>query len=156
MSEDIAEDIAEEIAALAGSTGRTIAAAESLTGGLLTARLAAAPDASTWFRGGVVAYNTEVKQSVLGVPPGPVVSDQAATAMAIGVGKLLGADLAVSTTGVGGPGEEEGRPAGTVWIGLAWNGVRVGAWEYTFDGDPPEICRQTCEVALERVRERLR
>lgn len=152
----MSDDIAEEIAALAASTGRTIAAAESLTGGLLTARLAAAPDASTWFRGGVVAYNSEVKQTVLGVPPGPVVSDQAASAMAMGVSKLLGADLAVSTTGVGGPGEEEGRPPGTVWIGLAWNGLRVGAWEYKFEGDPPEICRQTCEAALERVRERLR
>lgn len=152
----MSEDIAGEIAALAESSGRTIAAAESLTGGLLTASLAAAPNASTWFRGGVVAYNAEVKQSVLGVPPGPVVSDRAATAMAIGVGKLLGADLAVSTTGVGGPGDEEGCPPGTVWIALAWNDARVGAWEYKFEGDPPEICRQTCEAALERVRERLR
>lgn len=151
----MSDDIAEEIAELAGASGRTLAAAESLTGGLLTARLAAAPDASTWFRGGVVAYNSEVKQSVLGVPPGPVVSDRAASAMAIGVAKLLGADLAVSTTGVGGPGDEEGCPPGTVWIALAWNGTRVGAWEYKFDGDPPEVCQQTCEAALALLRERL-
>ncbi len=151
----MSDDIAEEIAELAASKGRTIATAESLTGGLLTARLAAAPNASMWFRGGVVAYNAEVKQKVLGVPPGPVVSDPAAAAMAIGVAKLLGADIGVSTTGVGGPGEEEGRAPGTVWIALSWNGLRVGAWEYKFEGDPPEICRQTCDAALERVRERL-
>ena len=154
MSDDT-DDLAEEIAALASASGRTIAAAESLTGGMLTSRLAAAPDASTWFRGGVVAYNAEVKEKVLGVPHGPVVSDRAAAAMAIGVAKLLGADLGVSTTGVGGPGEEEGRAPGTVYIALSWNGLRVGGWEYKFEGDPPEICRQACEAALERVRERL-
>jgi nicotinamide-nucleotide amidase len=149
-------DTAEEIAELARKAGLSIAAAESLTGGLLIARFAAAPDASTWFRGGVVAYNSEVKRDVLGVPPGPVVNERAATAMAVGVARLVGADVAVSTTGVGGPDEEEGQPPGTVWIALAWGGRSSGAWPYRFDGDPAEICRQSCDAALDRVLERLR
>lgn len=148
--------LAEEIAKLAEASSRSIATAESLTGGQLTARLAAAPNASEWFRGGVVAYNAEVKREVLGVPPGPVVSEPAATAMATGVARLLNADVAVSTTGVGGPGREEGQPPGTVWIALSWGGQPAGAWPYQFEGDPPEICRQACDAALERVRERLR
>lgn len=158
MSDDTddTDRLAEEIAEIAATSGRTVACAESLTGGLLTARLAAAPRASEWFRGGVVAYNTEVKQKVLGVPVGLVVSDAAASTMATGVATLLGADLGVSTTGVGGPGEEEGRAPGTVWIALSWRGTRVGAWEYKFEGEPPDICRQTCDAALQRVLERLR
>ncbi len=152
----MSDDIAEQIAELASSKGKTIATAESLTGGMLTARLAAAPNASAWFRGGVVAYSADVKEKVLGVPHGPVVSDPTASAMAIGVAKLLDADLGISTTGVGGPGEEEGRAPGTVYIALSWEGLRVGVWEYKFEGDPPEICRQTCDAALQHVWERLR
>ena len=148
--------LAEEIAKLAESSGRTIGTAESLTGGELTARLAAAPNASDWFRGGVVAYNSAVKREVLGVPHGPVVSEPAATAMAVGAARLLSADIAVSTTGVGGPGKQEGQPPGTVWIALSWGGQPAGAWPYQFEGDPPEICRQACDAALERIRERLR
>ncbi len=152
----MSESVAEQIAELAQATHLSIAVAESLTGGLLTSRFAAAPDASEWFRGGVVAYNAEVKQDVLGVPPGPVVNELTATAMALGVAKLLDADLAVSTTGVGGPDEEEGLPPGTVWIALCWAGEKGGAWEHRFDGDPSEICRKTCDAALEHVLERLR
>ncbi|HUR75343.1 MAG TPA: CinA family protein [Sporichthya sp.] len=150
-----ADDTPEEIATLARAQGRSIAVAESLTGGLLTARFAAAPKASEWFRGGVVAYNAEVKRDVLGVPAGLVVNEQTATTMALGVARLFGADLTVSTTGVGGPTEEEGQAPGTVWIAMSWDGRPAGAWLYRFDGDPPEICQQTCEAALLRVRDRL-
>ncbi len=150
------DPLAEEIAKLAEAGGRSIATAESLTGGELTARLAAAPNASDWFRGGVVAYNSEVKREVLNVPPGPVVSEPAATAMATGAARVLRADVAVSTTGVGGPGREEDQPPGTVWIAVSWDGQPAGAWAYQFEGDPPEVCRQACDAALERLRERLR
>jgi nicotinamide-nucleotide amidase len=148
-------ELAEKIAAQAGADGRTIAVAESLTGGLLTTRLAAATDASRWFRGGLVAYAAQVKHEVLGVPSGPLVSEQTATTMATGVAHLLDAGLAVATTGVGGPEEEEGQPPGTVWVALAWDGKPAGAWRYLFSGDPAEVCRQTCEAALTRMLERL-
>ncbi|WP_019876656.1 CinA family protein [Sporichthya polymorpha] len=147
--------LAEEIAALAEEHGHTVATAESLTGGQLTVQLAAAPNASSWFRGGVVAYSSEVKRDVLDVPLGPVVSKPAAMAMASGACRVLGARIGVSTTGVGGPGEEEGQSPGTVWIGLAWEGIPIEAWEYKFGGDPDEICQQACEAALQAVRDRM-
>jgi nicotinamide-nucleotide amidase len=91
---------AVEIAEAAQRLGVRVAVAESLTGGLLTARLAEAPEASTWLRGGVVAYHAEVKYHVLGVDPGPVVTAWAARQMARGVARLLGADVGISVTGV--------------------------------------------------------
>lgn len=97
--------LAGSVAELAEAGGTTLAAAESLTGGAIGAALAAAPSASSWFRGGVTAYATEVKHRVLDVPPGPVVSMSCAVAMATGVARLMGADLAVGVTGVGGPDE---------------------------------------------------
>src|SRR4051794_35138508 len=92
----------ERLADLVDRAGITVVVAESLTGGELSARLAATPGSGSWYRGGVVAYASEVKRSVLDVPPGPVVSEAAATAMAAGVCRLLDADLSVSVTGVAG------------------------------------------------------
>lgn len=103
--------------------GLSLAVAESLTGGLIGARLASVPGASDVFRGGVVAYQSDVKFGVLGVPEGPVVSEAAAGAMASGVRSLLGADVAVSATGVAGPAEQEGRSVGTVCLGVALGDV---------------------------------
>jgi nicotinamide-nucleotide amidase len=138
---------AVEIAEAAQRLGVRVAVAESLTGGLLTARLAEAPEASTWLRGGVVAYHAEVKYHVLGVDPGPVVTAWAARQMARGVARLLGADVGISVTGVGGPDEEEGQPPGTVWLGL-WTKNRLFAYRKCFDSDPGEVCRLTCDAAL--------
>lgn len=83
--------LAEMIAELADSEHRDIAVAESLTGGIVASTLAAAPRSSKWFRGGVVAYASDVKHDLLKVPPGPVVSAQAARAMAEAVRRLLNA-----------------------------------------------------------------
>ena len=130
-----------------GQAGRSVAVAESLTGGLLSARLARLPQASTWFRGGVVAYMASVKHDVLGVRPGPVVRREAAIEMARGVARALDADVAVAVTGVGGPDPEEGQPPGTVWIAVA-DGDRVVAEVHRFDGEPSEVCHRTCDVAL--------
>jgi nicotinamide-nucleotide amidase len=105
-----------------GEHGLTLAVAESLTGGLMAARLCSVPGASAHFRGGVVAYAPEVKFSLLGVPEGPVVTEAAAQAMAEGVRRTLGADVGLATTGVAGPSEEEGVPVGTVFVGLALGG----------------------------------
>ena len=98
----------------------TIAVAESLTGGLLGSALSQGEGASDVFLGGVIAYATEVKHAQLGVPEGiPVVSDECAAAMAAGVRDLLGSSYALSLTGVAGPAELEGKPPGTVHVGLA-------------------------------------
>ena len=83
--------------------GRTLAVAESLTGGLLASAFARASGSSEWFRGGIVAYSSAVKYDLLDVPGGPVVSEAAAVAMARAAGRLLNADVAVAVTGVGGP-----------------------------------------------------
>src|SRR5690606_10139394 len=98
--------------------GLTLAVAESLTGGLVGARLCGVPGASDVFRGGVVAYHPEVKQSGLGGAPGPVVTEEAARQMAGGARVACGADAAVATTGVAGPDETEGKAPGTVCVGV--------------------------------------
>jgi PncC family amidohydrolase len=93
---------AERVGELALAQGRTIAVAESLTGGMIASALAQAQRASEWFRGSLVAYSTLVKHQLLEVPDGPVVSSDAATAMARSVRKLLLADISVAVTGAGG------------------------------------------------------
>lgn len=128
--------------------GYSVAVAESLTGGSLAARIARLPNAGDWFRGGIVAYAPEVKFEVLGVPRGPVVSAVAAEAMATGVGRLLGSDLAIAVTGVGGPGSEEDQPCGTVWAALAFQGS-VESRRWSFDGIPDDIVEATCDAAVE-------
>ncbi|WP_025771318.1 competence/damage-inducible protein A [Thioalkalivibrio sp. HK1] len=99
--------------------GLGLAVAESLTGGLVGARLTAIPGSSDVFKGAVVAYAGDIKFDLLGVPRGPVVSHRAAKAMAAGVRKCLGADIGLATTGVAGPDEQEGHPPGTVFLGLS-------------------------------------
>ena len=99
--------------------GLTLAVAESITGGYLAGRICAVAGASKVFRGGIVAYHTDVKSTLLDVPEGPVVTEAAARAMADGVRRRLGADIGLATTGVAGPNEAEGRPVGTVCIAIA-------------------------------------
>src|ERR1700752_1081867 len=110
-----ARELATEIIRLLTQAGDTVAAAESLTGGLVAAALTDVPGASNAFRGGVVAYATELKAQVLGVDVsmlkrhGPVYAP-VAVAMAEGVRQRLGATFGVATTGVAGPGAREGDP----------------------------------------------
>ena len=99
--------------------GLTLAVAESLTGGLVGARLTSVPGASDVFRGAVVSYSSEIKHGLLKVPDGPVVSDACAKAMAEGVREALGADIGIATTGVAGPTEQDDQPVGTVFLGVA-------------------------------------
>jgi nicotinamide-nucleotide amidase len=94
--------------------------AESVTGGLVGARLTGIPGSSDVFRGAIVSYSTDVKQTVLGVSEGPVVSEPAALEMARGARRVLGSDVALALTGVAGPAEQDGMPAGTLCIGLVW------------------------------------
>lgn len=97
----------------------TIGVAESITGGYLAGRLCAVPGVSAVFRGGIIAYHPDVKFGLLGVPEGPVVTEDAAVAMAQGAMRVLGTDIGLATTGVAGPGETEGLPPGTVCLAVA-------------------------------------
>jgi competence/damage-inducible protein CinA-like protein len=99
--------------------GLTLAIAETLTGGLMAARIAALPGSADVYRGGVVAYADSVAQSLLGVPQGPMVTAEAAEAMAIGVREALGADVGLASTGVIGPDGIDGAAPGTVFLGMA-------------------------------------
>ena len=101
------------------SRGLTLGVAESVTGGLIGGRLTNVPGASRTFRGGVISYASEVKFDLLGVDRGPVVSEEAAIQMARGARRTLGCDVALAVTGVAGPDEQDGRPAGTLCIGVA-------------------------------------
>jgi nicotinamide-nucleotide amidase len=143
-----AEHTVERIARLAAEHDLTVATAESLTSGLIASRLGEGPNAAAWFRGSVVAYQEPVKFDVLGVREGPVVTAECAEQMARGVAKLLGADVAVAASGVGGPEPSEGKPAGTVFVAVT---VRDEALvrELDLDGDPDEVLGATVERALD-------
>jgi nicotinamide-nucleotide amidase len=152
-----ADQIAGEISGLARSTGRTIAVAESLTGGRICAALAAAESSSEWFRGGLVAYSSEVKHTVLHVPGGPVVSAEAAEAMGVGVRDLLGADVGVAVTGAGGPAPQDDQQPGTVFLAVV-DGSESGSEPQRrhIDGDPGQVCATAVTEALQLLAERLR
>jgi nicotinamide-nucleotide amidase len=145
--DDDTQDVAQRISMAAKSANARIAVAESLTGGLVCSALAQAPDAGTWFAGGVVAYLSEVKFEVLGVPEGPVVSEAAARAMAEGVARLTGATHSVAVTGSGGPDPQEGQPVGTVWIAVHADG-HTTASQFQLPGDPGDICRASVRHSL--------
>ena len=121
MTSPAPEPLAELIVTLLTERGQTVAVAESLTGGLLAAALVEVPGASVVFRGGIVAYATDLKSALLGVPVsllehyGAVHAD-VASAMAEGVRKRLDATFGVATTGVAGPDPADGQPVGTVHI----------------------------------------
>jgi nicotinamide-nucleotide amidase len=140
----------QRIAELAIDLEVSIATAESLTCGTLAKELGAGPDAADWFVGGVVAYQEPVKFAVLGVDEGPVVTARCAEQMATGVVRLLGADVSVSATGVGGPDESEGKPPGTVFVAVAApSGTTVK--ELSLDGDPEQVLAGTIDACLELV-----
>lgn len=134
--------------------GMTCATAESLTGGLIGAHLTSVPGVSATYRGGVVTYATDTKASLLGVPEdllaaqGPV-HPGVAEAMAAGVRRLLAADFGLAVTGVAGPGPQDGKPAGTVYAGLAGPGGNARALLFRFTGDRSGIRYRTVEGALE-------
>ncbi len=143
-----------EVGRLLRERGLTLAVAESLTGGLAASRVVSVPGSSEWFKGGVVAYDSQVKFDVLGVREGPVVSEAAAREMADGVRRLLGADVGLATTGVAGPAEQEGHPPGTVWLGVAV-GDRVEATLVRLPGDRERVRQMSVISLLDKLRHRL-
>lgn len=113
--------IAADLVAACVARGLSIATAESLTAGLVSASIADVPGCSAVFRGGVVAYATDVKGSVLGLDASDlehVVSEQVAAELARHACRLLDADLGISTTGVAGPDPLDGQDPGSVWIAV--------------------------------------
>jgi nicotinamide-nucleotide amidase len=134
--------------------GLTLAVAESVTGGLVTARLTDVPGASDVLRGGVVAYASDVKFDLLDVPEGPVVSEEAARAMADGVRRALKADVGLGVTGVAGPDTQEGVPVGTVFCGVAL-GDRVEAVRIQLPGDRRRVRDFATITLLDLLRRRL-
>ncbi|HVB19210.1 MAG TPA: competence/damage-inducible protein A [Acidimicrobiales bacterium] len=148
------ETMEHAIAARLVARGLTLAVAESLTGGLIASRLVNVPGASTWFRGGVVSYASEVKFDVLGVPEGPVISGDAAEAMASGVRELLKADVAISVTGVAGPDPQEDQAPGTVFVGLDLEGNRAHV-RLRLPGDRPRVRAYSAISALDALRRAL-
>ena len=136
------------------SRGWTLALAESLTGGLIGSRLTAVPGASEVFRGGLVSYASDVKFDLLDVPEGPVVSEEAVTAMAHGAAKLLGADCAIAVTGVAGPEPLDGEDPGTVWMATLVNG-EVEATRVKFPFDRERTRQFTTVSVLNNLRMRV-
>jgi nicotinamide-nucleotide amidase len=146
------KDPVESVHALLRAAGQTVATAESLTGGRLAALLTGVPGASDVYVGGVVTYATELKASLLGVSERiieehGVVSSECAQAMAVGVRALTGATYGVATTGVAGPAEQEGKPAGTVFVGIAGPDL-VAAVALELRGKRAQIQDRTCREAL--------
>ena len=134
--------------------GQSVSVAESLTGGLLASALVDIPGASDVFLGGVVAYTIATKREVLGVSEDAltcgVVSQEVAIAMAKGALELFGSDYAISTTGVAGPGSQEGIEPGTVWLGCA-SKVLTGAVLIKLTGDRNQIRAAAVNAALELI-----
>jgi len=149
------EAIEDAVAKALATDGLTLGLAESLTGGLAASRLVNVPGASAWFRGSVVSYASEVKFDVLGVPEGPVVSEAAAKAMAEGARRVLGSDIGLSMTGVAGPTEQDGQPAGTVFVGLARPGREPEAVGFTVPGDRARVRQYATIAALDFLRRSL-
>jgi len=143
---DFDHDLQERVAERVQHDGITVAVAESLTGGLLVDALATSSAAGDWLRGGIVAYATEVKRDVLRVE-GPIIAASCATQMAAGARRVLGADVGLAVTGVGGPDRQEGQPVGTVFIACETPAGAV-VEEHAFDGDAAAIVDATVEHGL--------
>ena len=126
---------------------RQVAVAESCTAGRIAAELAAVDGASQFFAGGVVAYEERVKREVLGVTSHSVLCEGAAVEMARGVGKLLGAEATLATTGVAGPEPIEGVQPGTVFVATVV-GDECRSAELHFGGTPDEVCVAAADRAL--------
>jgi nicotinamide-nucleotide amidase len=135
--------------------GLTLAVGESLTGGLVSSRLVNVPGASGWFRGGIVSYATDVKYDVLGVPEGPVVTSEAAAAMAEGARRRLGADIGLGVTGVAGPDEQEGQRPGTVFMAVAMGDGEPVVALARLPGDRDRVRQFACISLLDLLRRRL-
>lgn len=150
------ETLEKVVGALLAQKKLWLASAESLTGGGLAARITSVPDASKHFAGSAVCYSPDAKRQVLGVSQATIdgpgtVSAECAREMARGARRLFGADVAVSLTGVAGPEPLEGKPAGTLWIGLATEDAEE-AITLVVPGDRAQVRRWGEQAALNLLR----
>jgi nicotinamide-nucleotide amidase len=147
-----AGQLARQVVERLTARGQTVAVAESLTGGLVAAALTSVPGASVVLRGGIVAYATDLKAALLGVPGdllarrGPV-DPEVAAAMAAGARARLGATYGMSTTGVAGPGAADGKPQGTVFIAVDGPAGAVGSG-FQLTGDRQQVREQVVQLVL--------
>lgn len=154
------QDLAAVVLELLDKRDLKIAVAESCTGGLLGARLAAIPGASKRFRGGVIAYDNEVKLQLLGVSADALVehgavSEAVAREMATGVARALDTETAIAVTGIAGPdGGSEAKPVGTVWFGVKL-GDTVRSFHLVLPGDRHDIQARAAQYALDFLRRML-
>lgn len=149
---------AAQVLASLGRAGRSLAVAESLTGGMLAATLVDVPGASSVFRGAVVAYATDLKSALLGVDPALLdsrgaVDPEVARQMAAGVRDRLGADVGVATTGVAGPDPQDGQPPGTVFVAVDVRGGLSQVRALVLDGDRAAVRAATVQAALALLRD---
>ena len=153
---------AEKLVKVLTEKKMTCATAESCTGGGVGNAITAVPGSSAVFWGGVISYDNSVKRDVLGVPENVLatvgaVSQECAAAMAKGVRRLLKTDLAVSLTGIAGPGGENGKPAGTVYVSVRdahFEIVRdICIYKLCADPDRDTVRRLSAQTALEMVLE---
>jgi len=158
------EATAAQVVRMLAQQRHTLAVAESLTGGLVLATLISVPGASQVIRGGVVAYATDLKASLLGVDPALLarvgaVDPDVAAAMAVGARDRLGADYGLATTGVAGPDPQDGRAVGTVFLGWSGPGCPEGVGWQVYVGDSTasreEIRRTTVAEALDALADRI-
>jgi PncC family amidohydrolase len=147
-------DIAAQVQDRCLQFGQTLSVAESCTGGLLGGILTYKSGSSSFFLGGIIAYSNSVKEKILGVEPSLLnsfgaVSREVAGAMAIGVSQETGSSIAISITGIAGPGGGTAtKPVGTVCFGLA-RGTTVVTEMMQFRGNREEVRMQACKAALE-------
>ena len=155
------DQLVAEIALLTKKTGRTVATAESCTGGLVSARLVDWPGASSFFLEGAVTYSNKAKIVRLDVRPETLkkhgaVSAETAREMAAGIALGAGADVGVSTTGIAGPdGGTDEKPVGLVYVGIYSSG-KASAERFLFTGTRNEIREATTRNALRMLRDALR
>jgi len=152
--------VVDELAAVLASSGRTVAVAESCTGGGVAAACTAVAGSSAWFEGGVVSYSNAVKKQLLGVSESflnehGAVSAAVVEAMATGICERLAVGCAIATSGIAGPtGGSAQKPVGTVWIATAVDG-QVESLCHHFEGDRQAIQQAAVEKSLLSLLQRL-
>jgi nicotinamide-nucleotide amidase len=166
MARDEKARLVAELADALRARGWHLASAESCTGGMIAAACTDLAGSSDWFERGVVSYSNEAKTELLGVPAALLeqhgaVSEPVARAMAEGMQRSSGADLAVAVTGIAGPaGGTPAKPVGTVWFGFAQRdaggSVHIGSEHRRFDGDRAQVRSATVEHALRGLLQRVR
>ncbi len=154
------ETMAEVIGRILKQNGKTLAVAESCTGGFISHLITAVAGCSAYYKGSVTAYSNEIKEKVLGVKTESIfehgaVSEQVAKEMAIGVKSVLNTDFAVATTGIAGPdGGSEEKPVGTVWIAVAGENS-VYAQKFVFGNNRERNIIRSGQTALQLLRNQI-